>query len=158
MRKLIAAVLLLTTNTAWAGEDLVSVPIAGTSMVKKCRKDDAERCAMVLPAGEKAPYPGALLTFREAASLTANAEATKERVAQEVKLEMRLAKVEVNRVTDKAHADKEAHDKIVADLKQKLVDSQPGFFEKPVVIVVITALTTLGLAALSIAGAQKLRN
>lgn len=129
----------------------------------KCHPEDPSRCVILLDAGEKAPVPGILQTATQAAAIAVQADPAKiqKRIDEAVDYARSLSENDLMLEKQLRKTDNESWARKLkateANYEERLSRATPSWYERPLFLVPVTAVLTLGVVAASVAVACELR-
>lgn len=147
--------LLAASLTLWAARGAAQTPD------KACDPSDPKSCVQALTEGQPAPFTGMLLTLRRAAKLGVMAEGCQERVDLAIQREQEMSQMKLQGAQQLRDNDKQAAqlqvDLLMRRLTEQVETLPPRWYERPTFVVVVTAVTTVAVLALSVKTVQALK-
>ena len=128
---------------------------------KVCDPQDPTSCIQTVFTGQQVPFNGVLLTNRRAAKLVVLAEGCQDRVNLTLSEAKEIADAKLKSADDRLKNSEDTF-KIQRDiLLKRLEESEsiysPKWYEKPIFVVPVTAIVTVGLLAMSVKTLQVLK-
>ena len=140
---------------------LYSAQGATQTTEKVCDPQDPTSCLQTVFTGQQVPFNGVLMTNKRAAKLLVLAEGCQDRLNLSLAEAKEIAAAQLKSTEDRLKNSEDTF-KIQKDiLLKRLEESEeiysPKWYEKPIFVVPVTAIVTVGLLAMSVKTLQVLK-
>jgi len=128
---------------------------------KNCDPDDPKSCVQAVLEGQPVPFAGVLLTTRRAVRLGVLAEGCKDQIGLAVSEEKELGAIQVSSCEAKRANDSESSKFKIDLLLSRLKDAEemyaPRWYERPIFVAGVAAISTTALMVVSVKAVQTLK-